>query len=550
MHLNIVLYLIVSFILIQSSWSQPGPIASCSKYYEGTSTRESDATESSVIRSNYQRRKSEFRKRLVDSYLHFEVTTHRQRDEFIKYRDLPSQPNRLVIEFENSRLKFLNDVLKDKDLVTALDNFSNNFILESIENWLKISDPKASIKKYSDGKSLTLIIEKTGNINPKDIAAINNIFDSFQEKIISSIEEKSVFRRSDNIKEWFRMGVGQTPEEAYFAVRVLRKHEGPNRAVHFSDPMISGKLRETLSKAELDRSEIEKLSNLDFLLEIEPETGKKIPNIKLFEILRKSESADDVMTGIYERFQTSIGLDEATLLLTYAQRIDLLNPKFFVVDQTVVTLAEAKNGGVVIDRKGMGSANQRASAIAAAKSQSPASFMIYNRLEEAKVTKEISLYRKRMEEEWGARCRGDDCVIDDLDGLDISAFLNSDLIRGQRVVFIPSDIAQPQWRSEMSTHGEAIEKLLMKTLYRYLRPPVLDTFTIAINFKTKELGHGTVDLIVNPLINGPVHPELKQTLLLSLKLSLIDFNREQKKQNKETHYISDEINRKDLSPSP
>tara|TARA_B110001454_G_scaffold219099_1_gene249898 strand:+ start:5030 stop:6529 length:1500 start_codon:yes stop_codon:yes gene_type:complete len=489
-----------------------------------------------VIYEASRRIAANFREFFVKENLHIEVTSQKDREEFIRADIQVARPNRIVIEFENSKLKFLNDVLNDKDLITSIDNFANQYILNQIKGWIYGHfDLGVSFKTYSDGKSLTIIIDSRQRFTDADLERIDKVFEKFQANLGEMLKSKKLFRDSDKIEEWFRMGVGRTADEAYFSARVSRKLSGPNAVKHYSNPYIQKTLTTLLFHAEYSREQLTQIPELATLLDREETTGKLIPKMELFEILRKISDQEEIRMAISENLHIEITKDHAESLSIYAEIIDLLNPKFFVVDQSVVTLENAANGGVVIDRKGMGSANQMATAIAAAKANTPFEFLVYNRVEEKKVTDEINQYRQSMEKQWGAKCRGDDCVINDLKNINVAEFLNDPLIKGQRVVFIPPGIQQSHHRSEMSTHGEAIEKLFVKQLIKAISSADYKNLTFAVNFKTTNMNQGAIELLVNPLDHG-IAAETLQKIRDSFQTALIDFNASRVKLGKPSTY--------------
>lgn len=552
---NIVLLTLAYFSLSPIAWSNTSECL----YFYNPQLRRSEVSTLETKETLRQRSRSEFRQDLVQKYLLHEVTTQRDRELFVQHQINDKGAEKIVIEFENSKLKLLNDIVKDKDFITAIDNYANAYVLNKVEQWIKTNYPEMTLYKYSDGKSLTVDLVSGAPLQAIHVEAINEGFASFQSEFASLLKSKKIFRDSDKTEEWFRMGVGRTSDEAYFAARISRKLSGPNRVIHFSSPAIQKKLVDLLFYADYFRAQIASSDKLRFLLEHDSVTQQKIPSLALFEILRKAGSPKTLASSFFERFQLHLEPNEVDWLFNYAEIVDLMNPKFFVVDQTVVTLANAVNGGIVVDRKGMGAANQRASALAALHASyevvsnkklvdlSPAQlskaaatviekFMKLNREQEALVTAEISLYRERMEKEWGAKCRGDDCVIEDISNINLAVFLNSDLIRGQRVVRIPPGIALPEARSEMSTHGEAIEKSLAKQLYKYLKRTTLEELTFAVDFKTTTLNSGKVNLIVNPLNSAISDKGLERLIHVTFELAVADFNTEQKKLLNESFY--------------
>jgi hypothetical protein len=523
-----------------------------------------------VYNPTLKRTVNEFRMAMVKQNLHLEVTSLKDREEFITARNQPKSDNRIAVEFENSKLKYGNDVIKDKDLITSLDHFANHYILKRIERWANDNlMAGVTIKRYSDGKSLSLIIDSPKEFSERQIDDLDLVFEQFQIDLVELFREKKVIRTTDQIETWFRMGVGRTTDEAYFSARVSRKLAGPTEVIHYSKPIIKKKLANLLYYAEYYREQISSTKELWPLLEQDFGSKKYIPSQKFFDILRKASSPSEIQTALEEHYQIKLESIDPAALFSYAEIIDLLNPKFFVVDQSVVTLSEAHNGGIVVDRKGMGSANQVATAKAVALALPSTDYLLkvrnenelhqdqhieqisvyediivtdflsHNRKEEEKVTAEINIYRKRMETEWGAKCRGDDCVILGLPD-DIQAFLNHELVKGQRIVFVSAGIAESNARSEISTHGEAIEKLFVKHFSKQistnLRNLSLDSFTFAIHMTTKEMGKGAVSLYINPVNGLRPTPDQAATIRNCLKDALAAFNLEQKGQHKDSSY--------------
>ncbi len=120
-------------------------------------------------------------------------------------------------------------------------------------------------------------------------------------------------------------------------------------------------------------------------------------------------------------------------------------------------------------------------------------------------------------------------------------FLNDENILGERVVQIPPNIEREHWRSEISTHGEGIEKTLAGQLAKHLKGTTLAELTFAIDFKTTVLSSGQVDLLVNPLNNMVLEPGVEQRIRIALSLALEEFNTEQAKQHKPTKYYAGEL---------
>lgn len=516
----------------------PAPASSnssiCQDFY-GASDQRSDRS-SRFFSEDSRRHTQEYRNSLVKEYLHHEVTSQKEREHFMQSGIHAIKPNRIVIEFENSRLKFLNDVLNDKDLITSIDNYANLYILHKIKRWIyKNFDFGISIKIYSDGKSLTLIVDARNRFSEEDFEHINAVFAKFQIELGQLLKSKNLFRDSDKVEDWFRMGVGRTVDEAYFSARISRKLSGPNQVKHYSNHFVQSNLGILLQHAEDSRNRMAESPQLRTFFQKEDSTGKLVPKPELFDILRKVSAPEDIQKLIKDTMNWKITKKNAELLSIYAEIIDLLNPKFFVVDQSAVTLANAVYGGIVVDRKGMGSANQVATATAAAKSSTPSEFLIHNRLEEEKVTGEITAYRQRMESEWEAKCRGDDCVIEDSRHIDSHSFLNSDLILGQRVVFVPAGITDSHSRSEMSTHGEAIEKLFAKDLVKNVSGAAYKNATFAIDFQTTQMNTGAINLLVNPL-KGPLDIKIQKQIHRSFQAAVREFNSSRIKQNKPSSY--------------
>lgn len=436
----------------------------------------------------------EFRKQLVSKFLHNQGTTQHDRELFLKKATEPSSANKLALEFENSKLKFLNDTFKDKDVITAVDHLAIHYVLKKIEDLLHGKD--FQLYKYSDGKSLSIILESSKPIEMPVRISLEHEFLKFTNDFSSFLSNRYLFRSTDHPEDWFRCGVGNTPDQAYLAARFSRKMAGKNRLIDFNLKSVQADFALTLQYTRNLAHSIQNIKAIEPLLEPITDTAFQAPGQLFFEYARKAQSGDNLKKDLQMIENIELTTDDADLLFEYAELIDSLNPKYFSIDQSVVSLADASEGGITLDKKGLGALNQVGTARAVIQATNPADFIFFNRNEELKITQSIIEYRQKIKDLFNGSCRGDDCFIKGLPNMPISQFLSHPLVKKERIVIIPANIPNPDHRTELSTQAESAEKIFAKTILRIMKRSAVSNLSWAVNVQSKILSSGPLGLII------------------------------------------------------
>jgi hypothetical protein len=453
------------------------------------------------------------RNQFVQSYLNREFTTEAQNLAWMDAARTTQPDGKYVfLDIENSRLKFLNDSLKDKDLVTALTNRHKEIVLQKLDE-LKKKYPNLEILEYSDFKSLRFAIKQPA---PRDLQNEFNqiLIESnklFREEMIS----KGVLRTTDDAQNWFRAGIGETADQANTAARFSRT-QPEARLESFNTPELKTYFKNQLAKAEELRSSLSKSPAADTLFETVNQGTHRIPKREVFDSVRKFNNPLDVQKDIEVRFGQKLPIEEAKNLAEYVKIVDSFTPGIHVAKREIVTAKNASRGAISMDFTGMGAYNLRETALALTRSKKLEEALEQTRLAEKRVTQ---MFQRRMNEKINlidnflgqkknlpgieVRCSGDDCVgifpdrITPKDQRDlVQRFSRSDFPAGIRVSFITERVKAPEMRNTLATHGEAIEKQIRKNLAGKIPDSALNNLTFGVVMSGDEVGKGSVQLLV------------------------------------------------------
>lgn len=414
--------------------------------------------------------------------------------------------NRVFIEVENAKLKELNDTIVDKDLVTSMTNFHKQLLLDEFDI-LKKKHPKLVFSPYSDFKSVRFLVE--GKRNSDFDRDLGEAFRSVQNKFDSWVRSNNLVRESDQPQSWFKMGIGQTADESSSAARFGRTINNPYEVTDFNSPVVRNRLSSQVKDIDTLRSTIsEQLKSTD-LVDAGPNPSLKL---EVFEILRKTKTPTELKSKLQKEFNIE-SIPDSTLsyMLIYAKNVDRFSPSLHVAKKEIASLDEAVNGGFSVDFAGMGAQNLKATAEALASSKNLDEALINARKNEQKVTNLFESKREEIRSVSGStlgknslesKCSGDDCIgafkrtmrSEDKQNLVRDLARSSDG-KSIRMAFISPGIKNKAERSQMATHGEAIEKTLREKLRGEIEPAKLRGVLFAIDMQGTELGKGPVQLI-------------------------------------------------------
>lgn len=483
------------------------------------------------------------RQSFVDKYLHVETTTYQERIDFIELTKLPKSKNRMFIDFENSQLKHLNDTIKDKDFVTSADNFYIQTMNNKLERLARENRPPLKISKFSDGKGGSISLE--GDLNPEVIKEIQRLSNETNREFTKLLLDSKLIRQEDVPHKWFKVGIGNSLDEANQASRISRGLSGENHAYHFSDSVIQENLKPHLGQAKIFGEELASEPSLSkFMQTIETSQGpQKIPNLEFFENLRKYPNSQDFRRVMNLKYNVQISESIADKALDYAKIVDDLNPKVLVADQSVVTFKDTAVGGMTMDRKGMGAMNQEATAIALTKSANLDEFIQFNRAQEGLVTQKIEKEREQIKKAIGASSRGDDTVLDkSFTETQKRELLKSEVAANRRTAWTPENVRDLATKQQLNTHGEGLEKVLTDDIliseHILSRIPYEKQKNIrfGIDMKTVTLGEGRVDVLIQPVNGVTLTPSERKLIQDSFQEAVRIFNEKQKKLGQSSNY--------------
>ncbi|WP_413586946.1 hypothetical protein [Bdellovibrio sp. HCB274] len=451
-----------------------------------------------------QKAKALTRNAFIQKYVDYNPTTVAQNEKFIALAEKGKSANAYFVNIENSQMKYLNDNLKNKNLVTSITNYHKELVLERFKA-LQKEFPDLKITEYSDFKSLRFAFE--GKVTPEIEQRIQAIFKESNDEFVKFMRDNSLLRSSDKPQDYFRAGVGNTADEAGIAARYARK-TGPGEVVAFSNSGLKSELGAKIKSVEQDRVMLrEKLANTKMLdgQTFQPE---------VFDIVRKNQGDSKAINlALMKRYSTpNISNEALEGLQRYVKNSDEFSPGLIVAKRELANLNDASQGGFTMDFVGLGSSNMKGTAEALAKSKDLDTALVEARLAEKQVTeavnKQKSFFEKVVKEsvepgKLKSICSGDDCVavatkpLTEQEKLKVlNRVADSKYAAKMRFAFVNDGVQSAEVRNTLSTHGESIEKLLRKNLGTQFKGFKLDGLTFGVDMRTDTLNQGTVKLLM------------------------------------------------------
>lgn len=308
------------------------------------------------VRSVAEVRRDEYISRLVGR----QNTTVEQRRAFAELA-FKAEPKggTVFLDIQNSKMKYMNDHLKDKNLVTAITNAR----LKAMFDELHAKYPNLTAQKfeYDDFKSGRFGFKFTdGKIPPGFLDDLRRTMNEAEEKFIAELGEYDVVPKGSDLlppEKWFASGTGLTPDEANLACRYAART--CQTSVNFRDSRVLKNLGARLNQSEVMRNGAMQALRNTTLTERLP-NGQVIPRLEVYEAFRKAESPADFARRINESTGQTITAQTATSVMTYLRSLDEWSTGLLIVEERQsVTFAGSKHNGVTIDVSGMGALNLR-----------------------------------------------------------------------------------------------------------------------------------------------------------------------------------------------
>lgn len=373
---------------------------------------------------------------------------------------------------ENSWIKKLNDkIFKNKDLVTALTNYHKKLFLEEFRK----RAVALKFEPYQDFKSTRLTLP--GPVDPLKLSELEAAFIAANKIFYASDRLKQILRAEDMKDAWFRMGVGQSENQAALAARDAREHGGAKNLSYFWDPLVTGRFTKKLGQIKIMQSQItDRLKNTNLLVKERDWTGL---HIDIFAAARKAQP-NDFLETLNQLFPGQ-NLDPAIahLILEYSVLADEFSPSVLVAKRELLTIHDAPYGAFSLDFIGLGAENLRGTVKALAEAKDLNDAVRLTRLHEREVTEifhqRIAMVRSAVEEYFkgqiSTRFSGDDGIL--IPGREVT--LRDQLYMIQklsqlmprpffRMSMINAEGAAHAGSSQIITHGESIEKVLRQML--------------------------------------------------------------------------------------
>jgi hypothetical protein len=407
-----------------------------------------------------------------------------------------------VFVVENSKMKFMNDTLGDKDLVTSLTNRHNKILLGKLDA-LQKKYPGLVITRYTDFKSVHFAVQ--GKV-PKNIRdEIDKAIKDAKAEFTAEAKAKKLIRDGDDPTNWFQAGCAGTGRGAAAAARAARSL---TPGLHCrGDEDVERSLNASLEDAHSMQNSMQ--SDLGKTSLFEGTDGSRVPTQKTFDLIRKNKTAAELATAIrklpgYQYFSEV----DAQRLIDYGKKSDELSPPLYIPTRTQVSFDEADYGGMSSDFLGLGSANQKATAEAVQNSKNIDEAMAATTSGEKTVTTEFERRKNAYATKVGnSMCSGDDCgsiakmrAWTAADKQRRINDLNADpLTRETRHAFFPAGVAKAD-RPILALHGESIEKILRKELSDMIPDDRLQSMTFGIDMQTTVVNDGRIGVFTG--VNG------------------------------------------------
>lgn len=454
----------------------------------------------------------------VEKYGKVKVSTQ---EENLRFKEVAGstrhQEGTLFVDTQNSMLKWLNDNLKDKGLVDALNNRHSLMLEESITE-LRKKYPELKLEKYSDYKgirlSVTVPATKEAKLQ-KDLERITAQVDrKFQDELAGG-NYLSVTGRARE-ERWFSTGVGGTSDLANIQAR-------------FPPGTSWKKIEETWTNIRSKRQALEaKFGNSPLMRKVNGEVSSKIPTSEVFELLRKNSDNSDLAAILNHRHGLSINAQDIELFRSYAKEADLFSPGLLVTERVSHNFDEASFGGVTLDFGGVGSLNAEATAEGLAQGFSLKRSVINIRQNE----KNVTTYLDQVKEKTTVAVRdalarhgitakitvsGDDMVV--IPDKILSDNIKAEILQAQskaqaeltketgrntnvRVSYFKDAIKETEDRAILAAEGEGIEKILRTRLEFKLTQRELKGLTLSTDMLGSTRGTGGVRLLTNNTLSS------------------------------------------------
>lgn len=448
---------------------------------------------------------------VLEEYASRTVTTPEQNGRFAELaRATNTQAGVVFVDAQNSMLKWLNDNLKNKNLVDALNNRHSVMLQEAIEG-LKAKFPGLKIETYSDYKGIRFAVTGKAGEEAKLTRELQKITADvdrrFQQELVRN-EYVSVQGRARE-KNWFSTGVGETADLANIEARTGRTQ---------------AQIKDDWAALRTQRQELEAaFGSTPLMRAVDGEVSAKIPTAEVFELLRKNSDNAEVAGILRHRHGVELTPEGVAGFRAYAEGADFFSPGLLISKRVEHNFDNATHGAITLDFGGVGSLNAEATAEGLAQGFSlKRSVMNVRRNERDIITPYLDQVKRETEAAVEAvferhsmsatiTTSGDDMVI--IPSGPVSEAMKVELLAAQRgaqesllastgrntnvrVSFVRPNIAVKEDRAILAAEGEGIEKILRNRLEFSFTQAELRGLTFSTDMQGMARGQGGVRLLI------------------------------------------------------
>lgn len=465
--------------------------------------------------------------RVLEDFGDVTISTPEQNLRFAQTaRATNTQPGVVFVDTQNSMLKWLNDNLKNKSLVDALNNRHSIMLQDAITD-LERKFPGLKVETYADYKGIRFAVKgepgKEAKLTRELEKAARDVDQKFQRELLDS-DLVSVQGRARN-EAWFSTGVGETSDLA-------------NVQARFPPGTSWDEIDEVWARIRTKRQGLQsEFGNTRLMVEVKGLPDKKIPSAEVFELLRKNSDNGEVARILSNRH--GLALDEAAVqrFRDYAGDADLFSPGLLVEKRVEHNFDEAIHGAITMDFGGVGSLNAEATAMGLAQGSNRKRSVMFARINERDiVTPYLDKVKRQTEESVKAvferhsmtatiTTSGDDMVI--IPSGPINDAIKAEILSAQRtaqeklvattgrntnvrVSYVRSSIPVKEDRAILAAEGEGIEKILRNRLEFRLSQPELRGLTFSTDMQGSARGEGGVRLLVGGNISSEKRLEIER----------------------------------------
>ncbi len=438
-------------------------------------------------------------------------------------------PGTLFMRVENAFLKKINDLLKDKNFITSINNKYNELVQKRVAEVLKsYPDIKNEFKEltYQGFKEIEYnFLTKSGKDIPESFKAdLAKALGKAGEDLDFYLVHNDLIRKSDVASGWYKAGFGKTGDRANIASRVARDQKDKMYA-DFDDSAIVRQLEEDIAATKDLARAIEKDFPKEFLDDV-PGTHFKVVNVDILALSRKFPKVGEfleqikIKTGIRD-----ISFEAVSKIKKLQEKSDQFSPPVRNIARENASFTLTDGTQVGIDYRDVGALNAQMQMRALLQSGSVKDAIKNSRTNFNLATDELNRRKQQFEDilieivEERRKKDPDFAFNHAKSGDDGVATFSGELtpkeiedvarrwakkeasVKGGKPSSARFSIPNPKVKdimekNKLATHGESIEKRLRERLNGLISNRDFNDLTIMVKMQGEKSGMGRVDIFI------------------------------------------------------